>query len=397
MLDPRAKPILLSPPHMSGAEQRYVEDAFRTNWIAPLGPNVDGFEREMSEYLGLGQHSARMHCCATSSGTAAIHLGLMLLGVRPGDAVLCSSFTFVASANPIRQLGAEPIFVDSDEASWNLSPAALRDAIATLDAEGRRPRALVAVDLYGQGCDYGSIEAICDEWDIPILEDAAESLGASVHGRRCGTFGKVAAFSFNGNKIITTSGGGMLVSSDAALVERARFLATQARETAPHYEHNVAGFNYRMSNLCAGVGRGQLLALADRVARRRAIFAQYEAAFATRAGVRFMPEPVWGRSTRWLTAMTIDPARAATTRDELLAALAAERIESRPTWKPMHLQPLFAGCRMFAHERGRKPVCERLFEQGICLPSGSSMDDADLTRVVGAIERAFAPSRAAVA
>jgi len=230
MLDPRAKPILLSPPHMSGAEQRFVEDAFRTNWVAPLGPNVDGFEREMSEYLGFGTNGARLHCCATSSGTAAIHLGLMLLGVRPGDCVLCSSFTFVASANPIRQLGAEPVFVDSDEASWNLSPSALRDAIATLDAEGRRPRALIAVDLYGQGCDYGSIEAICDEWDIPILEDAAESLGATVHGRRCGTFGKVAAFSFNGNKIITTSGGGMLVSSDAALVERARFLATQARE-----------------------------------------------------------------------------------------------------------------------------------------------------------------------
>jgi pyridoxal phosphate-dependent aminotransferase EpsN len=351
----------------------------------------------MSEHLGFGANGARLHCCATGSGTAAIHLGLALLGVRPGDAVLCSSFTFVASANPIRQLGAEPVFVDSDETSWNLSPAALRDAIATLDAEGRRPRALVAVDLYGQGCDYGSIEAICDEWDIPILEDAAESLGATVHGRRCGTFGRVAAFSFNGNKIITTSGGGMLVSTDASLVERARFLATQAREPAAHYEHAVAGFNYRMSNLCAGVGRGQLLALADRVARRRANFARYEAALASRAGVRFMPEPVWSRSTRWLSALTIDPARASTTRDDLLAALAAERIESRPTWKPMHMQPLFAGCRMFAHERGRRPVCERLFEQGLCLPSGSAMDEQDLSRVIAAIERAFAPTRAAVA
>ena len=397
MLDPRAKPILLSPPHMSGEEQRFVDEAFRTNWIAPLGPNVDAFEREMSEYLGVGAHDERLHCCATSSGTAAIHLGLMLLGVVPGDTVLCSSFTFVASANPIRQLGAEPVFIDSDETSWNMSPAALRRAIETLAAEGRRPRALVAVDLYGQGCDYASIEAICDEWDIPILEDAAESLGASVHGRRCGTFGHVAAFSFNGNKIITTSGGGMLVSSDPAIVERARFLATQARETAAHYEHTVAGFNYRMSNICAGVGRGQLLALADRVARRRAIFAGYDAAFGNRAGVRLMPEPVWSRSTHWLTTMTIAPARASCTRDLMLAKLAAERIEARPTWKPMHLQPLFAGCRMFGHDLSRAPVCERLFEQGICLPSGSSMSETDRVRVIACMDAAFAPMRAAVA
>ncbi|MFM7052900.1 MAG: DegT/DnrJ/EryC1/StrS family aminotransferase [Planctomycetota bacterium] len=389
------RPILLSPPHLTGEERAFVEDAFRTNWIAPLGPNVDAFEREMSDTLSAP--GERVHCCATSSGTAAIHLGLMMLGVQPGDLVLCSSFTFVASANPIRQLGAEPVCVDSDESSWNLSPAALRRALETFAAEGRRPRALVAVDLYGQGCDYASIEAACDEFDVPILEDAAESLGATVHGRRCGTFGRVAALSFNGNKIITTSGGGMLVSRDPAFAERARFLATQAREPAPHYEHREAGFNYRMSNVLAGIGRGQLRTLADRVARRRAIAARYEAAFAHRPGVAFMPSPTWSRSTRWLSALTLDPACAGCTRDALMAALAAERIESRPTWKPMHMQPLFAGCRMFAHDPRRAPVCERLFAHGICLPSGSAMTDDDLSRVVAAAERALTPRAVAVA
>jgi len=387
------KPILLSPPHLSGDERSFVEEAFATNWIAPLGPNVDAFEREMAETLSAP--GAVVHCAATSSGTAAIHLGLALLGVGAGDLVLCSSFTFVASANPIRQLGAEPVFIDSDETSWNMSPSALRRAIETLVAEGRRPKACIAVDLYGQGCDYAAIEAICDEWDIPILEDAAESLGATAHGRRCGAFGQVAALSFNGNKIITTSGGGMLVARDPALVERARFLATQAREPAPHYEHAAAGFNYRMSNVLAGIGRGQLRVLADRVARRRAIAARYEAALAQRPGVAFMPTPVWSRPTRWLTALTLDPARAACTRDALIAALAAERIESRPTWKPMHQQPLFAGCRMFAHDPSRRPVCERLFADGICLPSGSSLTDADLDRVIAAIARAMAPASAA--
>ncbi|RLS66617.1 MAG: pyridoxal phosphate-dependent aminotransferase [Planctomycetota bacterium] len=393
---PTHTPILLSPPHLSGEEKRFVDEAFRTNWIAPLGPNVDGFEREMSEHLGVAQ-GARLACCATSSGTAAIHLGLILLGVKAGDVVLCSDFTFVASANPIRQLGAEPVFVDSDETSWNMSPVALRRAIETLVAQGRHPRACIAVDLYGQGCDYAALQAICDDYDIPILEDAAESLGASVHGRACGTFGRMAALSFNGNKIITTSGGGMLVSTDASLVERARHLATQAREPAAHYEHVEAGFNYRMSNVLAGIGRGQLSVLADRVARRRAIFARYEASLARRPGVRFMPEPVWSRSTHWLTAATLDPAAAGCTRDELLAALSAQRIEARPTWKPMHMQPLFAGCRMFAHDPARRPVSQRLFEQGICLPSGSAMSDEDLARVAHTIESALSPARAAVA
>ena len=381
-------PILLSPPHLTGEERGFVEDAFRSNWIAPLGPNVDGFEREMCARLGDG-----MHACATSSGTAAIHLGLILLGVRPGDLVLCSSFTFVATANPIRQLGAEPVFIDSEPESWNMSPAALERALDTLRREGRTPRACLTVDLYGQGCDYAAIAPVCARHGVPILEDAAEALGAFAHGRPCGTFGEVAAFSFNGNKIITTSGGGMLVAHDARHAERARFLATQARDPAPHYEHTVAGFNYRMSNLCAGVGRGQLLTLADRVARRRAIFARYEAALCGLDGVQAMPEPSWSRATRWLSALTVDPARAGCSRDELLAALAATRIESRPTWKPMHRQPLFSGTRMFPHEPGCAPECERLFAQGICLPSGSSMSDADIERVIGAATRALSRAR----
>ena len=381
---------------MGGHEREYIDDAFRTNWLAPLGPNVDGFEREMSHALG-ATPTGPMHALATSSGTSAIHLGLILLGVKPGDLVLCSSFTFVASANPIRQLGAEPVFVDSDNESWNMSPTALRRAIEELHAQGRKPRACIAVDLYGQGCDYAAIEALCDEWDIPILEDAAESLGASVHGRNCGTFGRLAALSFNGNKIITTTGGGMLVSTDPSLIERARFLATQAREPAPHYEHTTAGFNYRMSNVLAGIGRGQLRVLTDRVAARRANCLHYELALSQRPGVRFMPQPLWSRSTHWLTALTLDPTRAPCTRDELIHALAAEGIESRPLWKPMHRQPLFAGTQMFAHDAAKAPMCERLFDQGICLPSGSAMTQHDLSRVVECVERAFASTGVAVA
>ena len=389
---PEPTPILLSPPHLSGREERHVAEALRTNWIAPLGPNVDAFEREMGEALA-PPGTEPMACCATSSGTAAIHLGLSLLGVGPGDLVLCSSFTFVASANPIRQLGAEPVFVDSDESSWNLSPSALRRALETLASEGRRPRACVAVDLYGQGCDYAAIEAIAEEWGVPVLEDAAESLGAAAFGRPCGTFGALAALSFNGNKIITTSGGGMLVARDAELVARARFLASQARDPAPHYEHSAAGFNYRMSNVLAGIGRGQLEVLADRVARRRAIFARYQARLAGLPGLRFMPAPAWSEPTRWLTALLIDPIRAGATRDAVLAALAAERIEARPTWKPMHLQPLFSRTRCFAHEQGAPPLCERLFEDGLCLPSGSAMTDADVDRVASTLLRALSPAR----
>lgn len=386
-VDP-TQPILLSPPHLTGEERRFVDEAFRTNWIAPLGPNVDGFEREMCTVLRGG-----LHACATSSGTAAIHLGLILLGVQPGDLVLCSSFTFVATANPIRQLGAEPVFIDSEPGSWNMSPRALARALETLAREGRRPRACVTVDLYGQGCDYSEIAPLCAHHRVPILEDAAEALGAYAHRKACGTFGEIAAFSFNGNKIITTSGGGMLVARDPRVAERARFLATQARDAAPHYEHSVAGFNYRLSNLCAGVGRGQLMTLAARVTRRRAIFDRYRAALGGLPGVEFMPEPSWSRSTRWLTALTIDPALAACSRDVLIASLADSRIESRPTWKPMHIQPLFAGTRMFSHDHAGTPVCERLFAHGLCLPSGSSMTDAMVDRVIASAQCALTRGR----
>lgn len=383
-------PIFLSPPHMTGDEQLFIDEAFRTNWIAPLGPNVDAFEREFGETLGA------LPCCATSSGTAAIHLGLSLLGVGAGDLVLCTSFTFVASANPIRLLGAEPVFVDSEPESWNMSPSALRRALEMLASTGKKPKAVLVVNLYGQSADYGSIRPICDEWDVPILEDAAESLGATYLGHASGTFGDVAAFSFNGNKIITTSGGGMLAATSSQQISRARFLATQAREPAAHYEHREAGFNYRMSNVLAGIGRAQLRALGSRVAARREIFARYQTALAAIPGVHFMPEPAWSHSTRWLTALTIDPKKADVSRDDVLRALAAEKIEARPTWKPMHLQPLFANCQFFPHECGgfTRDISARLFAEGICLPSGSSMTEAQQDRVITAITNVFAPQNA---
>ncbi len=384
-----APPIFLSPPHMTGDEQLFIDEAFRTNWIAPLGPNVDAFEREFGETL----HA--LPCCATSSGTAAIHLGLSLLGVGAGDFVLCSSFTFVASANPIRLLGAEPVFVDSEPDSWNMSPSALRRALEILSSAGKKPKAVLVVNLYGQSADYGSIRPICDEWNVPILEDAAESLGASCLGNPSGTFGDVAAFSFNGNKIITTSGGGMLAAPSAAQITRARFLATQAREVAPHYEHREAGFNYRMSNILAGVGRAQLRALGSRVAARREVFARYADALGSIPGVRFMPEPSWSHSTRWLTALTIDARLAGTTRDAVLSALTAQRIEARPTWKPMHLQPLFAGCDFFPHECGgaTRDISARLFADGLCLPSGSSLTVTQQHRVITAITEVLCGNR----
>lgn len=380
------RPILLSTPHLSEHEEEFVAQAFRTNWIAPLGPNVDAFEQEMAEKLGVA------HAAALSSGTAAIHLGLRLLGVGPGDVVFCSSFTFVASANPILYQGAEPVFIDSEPESWNMSPRALADAFRHAEREGRLPRAVVVVGLYGQSADLDPIRAICDEYGTPILEDAAESLGATYRGRMAGTFGRLGAFSFNGNKIITTSGGGLLVSDDGALIEQARFLATQARDPAAHYEHSLVGFNYRMSNILAGVGRGQLRVLDERVEARRRIHARYAEALTPELGFAFMPEPSWSRSTRWLTACTIDPRVAGITRAELVTRLAAERIEARAAWKPMHRQPLFAGRRYHAHEPERS-VCDELFERGLCLPSGSNMSPLEQERVIEAIRGIVAESR----
>lgn len=370
--------ILLSTPHMGDTERDFVEEAFRTNWIAPLGPNVDAFERELAAYVGI------KHAAALSSGTAAIHLGLRLLGVGAGDKVFCSTLTFAASANPIVYQGAEPVFIDSDSHSWNMSPAALERAFGTARDEGWMPKAVIVVSLYGQSADMDPLLEICAAHGVPVLEDAAESLGARYKGRASGTFGSIGAYSFNGNKIITTSGGGMLVSDDPVLVEKARFLSTQARDPAPHYQHSEIGFNYRMSNILAGVGRGQLRVIDERVAARRKVFHAYREALADRKAISWMPEPDWSFSTHWLSACTIDPA-CGTDRVALMQRLAGELIEARPLWKPMHLQPVFAGCRHFTD--GGDSVSDRLFRDGLCLPSGSNMTEAQVARIVEVIRR----------
>jgi pyridoxal phosphate-dependent aminotransferase EpsN len=375
--------IYLSAPHMSGNERSYIDEAFETNWIAPLGPNLDAFEREMAAYAGTEG------AAAVSSGTAAIHLALQLLEVGRGDRVFCSSFTFIASANPISYCGAEPVFIDSEPATWNMSPAALGRALKEAAAAGRLPKAVVVVHLYGQVARMDEINALCGEYGVPVVEDAAESLGSTYKGKQSGGLGKLGIFSFNGNKIITTSGGGMLVSDDTELLAKARFLATQARDQAPHYQHSVTGFNYRMSNLLAGVGRAQLQVLEERVAARRSIFAEYELALSKRAGVRFMPELEGTQSNRWLTAMTLDVQESEVTATALLAALEAANIEARPLWKPLHLQPLFKGTRFYAHTEGEPAYCEELFRSGLCLPSGSGMSLADQVRVVDCMNAVF--------
>ena len=376
--------ILLSTPHMGSAEREFVDEAFRTNWIAPLGPNVDRFEKELAALVGVG------HAAAVSSGTAALHLAMRLLGVGRGDRVFCSTLTFAASANPIVYEGGEPVFIDSEPSSWNMSPAALERALAEARAENRLPKAVVVVNIYGQSADMDAISALCTAYGVPIVEDAAESLGARYKGRPSGSFGRIGVFSFNGNKIITTSGGGMLVSNDAELVARARFLSTQARDPAPHYEHSEIGYNYRMSNILAGVGLGQLRVLGDRVDARRAVYAAYRDGLAGIPWLEWMPEPEWSYSTRWLTACTI-AADAPIGSMELIRHLAAELIEARPVWKPMHLQPVFAGRRYFPH--ATRSVADELFRRGICLPSGSNMSEAQIERVVTAIRAAFAGRR----
>lgn len=372
--------IWLSMPHLGEEETAFVAEAFRTNWIAPLGPHVDGFERELASHVGIG------HAAAVSSGTAAIHLGLTLLGVKPGDTVFCSSLTFVGSCNPILYCGAKPVFIDSEPQTWNMSPAALERAFAWAQANGRLPKAVIIVNLYGQSADMDALLPVCERYGVPVLEDAAESLGAHYKGRASGTFGQLAIFSFNGNKIITTSGGGMLVSQDPALMQHARKLATQAREPAPHYEHVEMGFNYRMSNVLAGIGRGQLKVLAQRVDQRRRVFEKYREALADFPEVQWMPEPEGYRSTRWLTCFELAGEGAQQRRDHLLRALERHAIEGRPVWKPMHLQPLFAGAPYFPHAEG-DDVSARLFDRGICLPSGSNLTDAEFDRVVAHLRR----------
>jgi dTDP-4-amino-4,6-dideoxygalactose transaminase len=369
------KPIYLSPPHMGSLERQLLLDAFDSNWIAPLGPHVDAFEREFAETIGVP-------CAlAVTSGTSALHLALAGLGVGPGDEVLTSTLTFAATANVIAYVGATPIFIDASPVTWTLDPDLLEEELARRTRNGRRPAAVIAVDLYGQCCDYDRIAGVCEVYGVPLVEDAAEALGATYRGRAAGAFGKCAAFSFNGNKIITTSGGGMLVSHDRRFIERARHLATQARDVAPHYEHSDVGFNYRMSNLLAAVGRGQLRTLAPKIERRRAIRDAYQEALRTQPGVKFLPEAAYGRSNAWLTCILVEPHSFGATRDEVRQHLESKNIESRPVWKPMHLQPVFRHCAV----RGGA-VAARLFERGLCLPSGSGMTDDEQGTVIAAIQ-----------
>lgn len=366
--------IHLSPPHIGDREAAYVEQAFTSNWIAPLGPNVDAFEAEFAARVGVP------HAVALSSGTAALHLALELAGVKRGDEVFCSTFTFVASANPILYLGARPVFIDSETRSWNMDPVLLAEELDRAKVEGRRVGAVVLVHLFGQCADLGPIAAACERHQVPLIEDAAEALGARCGDSVAGSRGLFGAFSFNGNKIITTSGGGMLVSPNESLIRRARFLASQAREDAPHYEHRAVGYNYRLSNILAGVGRGQLEVLDQRIEARLLNFAAYASALLPEPGLSFMPEAPWGGSTRWLSVLCINPALFGASREEVRAWLAADEIEARPVWKPLHLQPLFEGERAVG---GR--VSESLFDQGLCLPSGSQLSGADLKRVIARI------------
>jgi pyridoxal phosphate-dependent aminotransferase EpsN len=356
---------------MSGREQEYIAEAFASNWIAPLGPQVDAFEQEFCAATGA------QHALALSSGTAALHLALRLTGVGPGDEVLVSTLTFSASVNPIRYEGGIPTFIDSERESWNMDPGLLAETLAARASVGKLPKAVVVVHLYGQSANLAPIMAACQEYGVPLIEDAAEALGATYRGQAPGIFGKAGIFSFNGNKIITTSGGGMLVSDDKAFIDQARKLATQARDPAPHYQHSEIGYNYRLSNLLAGIGRAQLAVLADRVRARRANFDYYYQALSPLPGIQFMPEAAWGRHNRWLTVLTIDPARFGADREAVRLALEAENIEARPVWKPMHLQPVFAD---YAAVGGR--VAEALFRDGLCLPSGSNLTPPDLARVV---------------
>jgi dTDP-4-amino-4,6-dideoxygalactose transaminase len=366
--------VYLSPPDAGSVERELLLDAFDSNWLAPLGPHVDLFERELAERVGLE------YAAALSSGTAALHLALLLVGVKPGDQVIVPSLTFVATANAVRYLGAEPVFIDSDPESWNMDASLLATELGERARLGNLPAAVVSVDLLGGCPDYEVVEAVCGEVGVPLVEDAAEALGASYLGRPAGSFGECAAFSFNGNKIITTSGGGMLVSRSAQLVDRARFLASQAREPAAHYEHEQLGFNYRMSNLLAALGRGQLRGLSDRIGRRREINRRYREAFEDVDGLEMMP---WGRGVEpnyWLTCVVVDPTRTGITREDARLALESVNVESRPVWKPLHLQPLYREARSVGGK-----VAEQIFEHGLCLPSGSSLSLPDQERIVGVV------------
>lgn len=363
--------IWLSSPHMGTQEQVFVQSAFDTNWIAPLGPHVDGFEADLCTFTGA------KHAAALSSGTAALHLGLILLDVKAGDLVLCQSMTFSASANPIVYQGATPVFIDSEPDTWNMDPIALEAAIKDSIAKGKKPKAIIPVHLYGMPAKMNEILHIARTYEIPVLEDAAEALGSTYHGIPCGTLGDLGVLSFNGNKIITTSSGGALIGNDAAMIQQARFLSTQARDQAPHYQHSHIGYNYRMSNVLAGIGRGQMVVLPERVAQRRSNYERYLAVLGNIPGIQFVPEPNGFFSNRWLTTILVDPAlTGGLTRETIRLKLEEHNIESRPLWKPMHLQPVFADCPFYGDG-----TAARLFEQGLCLPSGSNLVDADFSRI----------------
>jgi pyridoxal phosphate-dependent aminotransferase EpsN len=368
--------ILLSIPHMGGNEEAYIRQAFASNWLSTVGPNITAFEEEFEDRIGLP-------AVALGSGTAAIHLGLKLLGVQDGDEVFCPTLTFVATTNPIRYLGAKPLLLDSDRSTWNMDPQILEEALRERARRNRLPRAVIVVHLYGQCADIDPILDACGRYNVPVLEDAAEALGATYKGRPAGTLGDVAAFSFNGNKVITTTGGGMLVAQKREWVDKARFWSIQARDPGIAYEHSEIGYNYRMSNVLAGIGRGQLEVLNLRVKQRRAVAFRYREAFADLPGIVLMPQASYGLHTNWLSCFLVDEEQFGCSRDHLIDALDAANIESRPVWKPMHLQPLYAHC-----ERHGGEVAEDLFRRGICLPSSSSLSEAEQLYVINEVRRA---------
>lgn len=374
----KAPRIYLSSPHMGSQEQEFVREAFETNWLSPLGPNVDGFEAEFADRVGT------KYAAALSSGTAALHLALIIAGVEPGDEVVVSSLTFVASVNPIRYVGATPVFIDSERDSWNLDPALLDAFLKQRAKVNRLPKAVMVVHLYGQTADMDPIMETCNAYGVMVIEDAAEALGADYRGKSPGSFGEMGIFSFNGNKIITTSGGGMLVSDNEAVITRARKLATQARDPAPHYQHTEVGYNYRLSNVLAGIGRGQLQVLEARVLQRRENFDFYVDQLGDLPGIAFQPEAEWGRHTRWLTCVTINPSTRGSDRETIRTHLESLNIEARPVWKPMHLQPLYSGYEIVGGK-----VADELFDLGLCIPSGSNLENEDRHRVVEAIRSCF--------
>lgn len=372
-----AERIYLSPPHMSeeGFERAFVEEAFDTNWIAPIGPHVNELETEFARQNG------SLHAAALSTGTAALHLALRVIGIGRGDEVFCPTLTFCASANPVVYEGARPVFVDADLSTWNMDPSLLAEELERVARRGRLPKAVIAVDLYGQSADWKPILDACARYEVPVLEDAAEALGATYRGTRTGNFGYAGVFSFNGNKIITGSGGGMLVSSDEQLIARVRNLSTQARVAVPHYQHEEIGYNYRMSNVVAGIVRGQLRVLRERLSRKREIFEWYRSRLSNVPGISFMPEALYGQSNRWLTCILVDQKAFGAKAEEIRHELEAHNIESRPLWKPLHLQPVFAGCR-----RVGGCVSESLFATGLCLPSGTALTEGQLELISSVVE-----------